>query len=93
MGESRQQTLLLEEEAPEVTGEPHAPRLSLQILFGSLFYFKTPVLFTVLISGFSNVVVNDSSVDFREAVCVLEGVGQKEAALGFDRRVNEFCCV
>lgn len=59
----------------------------------AFFILKRRVLFTVLISGFSNVVVNDSSVDFREAVCVQEGVGQKEAALGFDRRVNEFCCV
>lgn len=74
MWESKQQTL--EEEAHEVTGESHTPGLPSSTLSGSLFYFKTPILFTELISGFSHVVVvvKDSIVDFREAVCVQEGV-------------------
>lgn len=74
-----QQTLLLEEEALRLLVSHTLPVFPPQLSPVPFFYFKTPDLFTMLISGFSHVVVvYDSSVDFREAVCVLEGVAQKD---------------
>lgn len=63
--------MLLEEEALRLLVSHTLPVFPPQLSPVPFFYFKTPDLFTMLISGFSHaVVVYYSSVDFREAVCV-----------------------
>lgn len=89
MWERRQQTLLLEEETWGYWWATHT-HLPFSALSGTLFILF--ILFiAVLISVFSNVA---APVLILERQCVYRrGWDRKTAALGFDRRVNEFCCM
>ncbi len=73
----------------EVIGEPHAHVFPLQLSPAPFFFFFfLPICFVN--SGFSHVV---TPVLILERQRVYRRGWDRKTALGFDRRVNEFCCV